>query len=77
MRKENQITLTKERKDQMIAGIKNFFSSEQDEEIGDLKAGLILDFILEKIAPEVYNQGISDAHQYMRDSAEDLLSLQK
>ncbi len=77
MRKENRITLTKEQRDEMIPEIKNFFLQERDEEIGELAAGLVLDFFLEKMAPEFYNQGVSDSHQYMRDSAEDLLSLRK
>ena len=59
----------------MLAGIKAFFSSERDEEIGDLAAGLMLDFIIEKLAPEFYNQGVDDAYWYMKESAEDLLSI--
>lgn len=77
MRKKNLITLTNERKDEMVSEIKNYFLKERDEEIGDLAASLVLDFILEKIAPEFYNQGVFDSHQYMKDSAEDLLSIQK
>jgi uncharacterized protein (DUF2164 family) len=59
----------------MIAEIKNFFSKEREEEIGDLAAGIILDFILEKIAPELYNQGVDDSYRYIKDAAEDLLSI--
>ena len=61
----------------MVSEIKNYFSKEREEEIGDLAAGLILDFILEKIAPEFYNQGVYDSHKYMEDAVEDLLSIQK
>jgi len=77
MKKEHCIMLTKERRDDMVSEIKNYFSKEREEEIGDLAAGLILDFIVEKIAPDFYNQGIFDAHQYMKDAAEDLFALQK
>jgi uncharacterized protein (DUF2164 family) len=77
MRYENPIELTKERKDLMISEIKNFFSKEREEIIGELAAGLILDFILEKIAPEFYNQGVYDAHKYMEEAAEDLLVILK
>ena len=77
MRNENTLTLTKERRAEMVSQIKNYFLKERDEEIGDLAAGLILDFILEKLAPEFYNQGVFDSHQYMKDAAEDLLSIQK
>ena len=77
MKNENSVKVTKERRDDMISEIKNYFLNEREEEIGDLAAGLMLDFILDKIAPEFYNQGVYDAHQYMRDAIEDLLSIQK
>jgi uncharacterized protein (DUF2164 family) len=41
----------------MVAKDKDtFFKKNRGEEIGDLKAKLIFDFILEKMAPEFYNQ---------------------
>jgi uncharacterized protein (DUF2164 family) len=77
MRKDNSVRLSKERRDEIVDEIKNYFLKEREEEVGDLAAGLILDFILEKIAPEFYNQGVSDSHTYMQDAAEDLLSIRK
>ncbi len=61
----------------MLSDIKNFFESEREETIGDLGSGLLLDFIIEKLAPEFYNQGVYDSHKYMTESAEDLLSILK
>jgi uncharacterized protein (DUF2164 family) len=75
MKNKVPIKVTKERRREMIAEIKNFFSKEREEEIGDLAAGIILDFILEKIAPELYNQGVDDSYRYIKDAAEDLLSI--
>ena len=75
MKNKVPINVTKERRREMIAEIKNFFSKEREEEIGDLAAGIILDFILEKIAPELYNQGVDDSYRYIKDAAEDLLSI--
>jgi len=77
MKLENSLKLTKEIRDEMIAEIKNYFSEERGEEIGDLAAGLMLDFIVEKLAPEFFNMGVSDSHWYMHDAAEDLLSIRK
>lgn len=77
MKKENGIKITKERRDEMVSEIKHYFSHEREEEMGDLAAGLILDFIVQKLAPEFYNQGIADAQQYIQDAAEDLLSIRK
>jgi uncharacterized protein (DUF2164 family) len=77
MRKENLIKITRERRDEMITQIKNYFLKEREEEIDDLSSGMMLDFILEKLAPEFYNQGIEDSQKYMQDAALDLLSIQK
>ena len=77
MRDENSIKVTKETRDYMVSEIKTYFLKERDEEIGDLAADLILDFILEKLAPELYNQGVYDSHRYMVDAVEDLLSIRK
>ena len=55
-----------------VASIKRYFDEELDQDIGDLKAGLVLDFFLKEIAPSVYNAAIADAQAYMRDRVADL-----
>lgn len=77
MKKDNAIKLTKERRAEMLNLIKNYFSSEREEEMGDLAAGLFLDFVLEKLGPEIYNQAVDDSYNYLKDSAEDLLAIRK
>lgn len=77
MKNKNTLKLSKEKREQMKNEIKVYFSKERDEDLGDLGAGLILDFIIEEIAPEFYNQGVFDAYQYMNDRMEDVLGLQK
>ena len=77
MNNKNKIKLTQEKKDIMISAIKKYFLNERDEELGDLASGLILDFIMEEIATEFYNQGVCDSYKYMNDRCEDLLSIQK
>jgi uncharacterized protein (DUF2164 family) len=77
MKKEKTINVTKEQRDEMITAIKHYFLKNREEEIGDLQAGLALDFILEELAPEFYNQGVSDSYMYMKDMIEDLLSIRK
>ncbi|MDF2882156.1 MAG: hypothetical protein K0R54_2713 [Clostridiaceae bacterium] len=72
MNKKNKIELPKEKKDEMILKIKNYFLNERDEEIGDLASIMIFEFIIEELSAEFYNQGV-----YMNDRCEDLLSIQK
>ena len=66
------IKLSKERRKELIAAIKSYFLEQHDEEIGDLKAGLLLDFFMEKLGPSVYNQAIKDAQAYFQQKVEDL-----
>lgn len=77
MKHNTLIELTKERRASMLSEIKIFFETEREETIGDLGSDLLLDFIIEKLAPEFYNQGVYDSHKYMTESAEDLLSILK
>lgn len=74
---KNKIKLTKEKREDMISSIKTYFFEERGEEIGDLAAGLILNFIIEELAQEFYNQGVYDSYKYMNDRIDDLLSIQK
>lgn len=76
MNDKNRIKLTKEKREDMVSAIKYNFLKERDEELGDLAASLILDFIIKELAPEFYNQGVYDSHKYMNDRVEDLLSIQ-
>lgn len=75
MRNTERIVLSKEKKDEMLISIKNFFLNERDEDLGDLAAALILKFITEELAPEFYNQGVYDAYKYINQRTEDILTL--
>lgn len=75
--KKNKINLSKEKKDYMISEIKTYYLKERNEEIGDLASALILDFVVEKLAPEFFNQGINEAYKYMTERLEDVFSIQK
>lgn len=46
-----------------------YFLNERDDDLGDLAASLILDFFMEKLAPEFYNQGVYDSYKYMSEYA--------
>jgi uncharacterized protein (DUF2164 family) len=67
-----QIVLSDNARKQSIASIKRYFVEELEQEIGDLKAGLLLEFILKEIGPSIYNAAIGDAQTYLRDRVADL-----
>ena len=55
------IELPKEARERLQGSLKKYFQENMEEEIGDLKAMLMVDFFLREIGPSVYNQAISDA----------------
>jgi uncharacterized protein (DUF2164 family) len=66
------IKLSDEQRKQSIASIKRYAAQELEQEMGDLKAGLLLEFFLKEIAPSVYNGAVADAQAYLRDRLSDL-----
>ncbi len=72
-----KINLSKEKKEKMISLIKNYFLKERDEKLGDLASSMILDFFMEELAPQIYNEGIYDSYKYMSDKIEGLFEIQK
>lgn len=77
MKDKGKIKLAEEKRKEMTVAIKDYFLKERDEELSDLAAMMILEFIVEKLGPEFYNQGVYDSYKYMGNSVEDLLSIQK
>ena len=61
------IKLSPEITRQLQASIKRYFAEHLDQDIGDLKAGLVLDYCLKEIGPAVYNRAIADAQAYFQD----------
>lgn len=66
------IELSKETRAQAIASIKRYFEEHMEEPIGELPAGLLLNFFLEEVGPAVYNRAIADAQGRMERLAVDL-----
>ncbi len=67
--------LTKQQRTEAIASLKRYFEenlSSIDAPIGDLPAGLLLNFFLEEIGPVIYNQAISDAQTRLTQRVADL-----
>lgn len=76
MKKKDKFKFNKEQKDVMIAKIKKYYHEERDEEISDLASSLMLDFIINELVSEFYNQGVYDSYKYMNERCEDLLGIQ-
>src|SRR5579875_501009 len=59
----NPPELNAQRRAEAIASLRRYAEVNLPEPIGELAAGLLLDFFLEEIGPVVYNKAISDAQE--------------
>lgn len=66
------IELNKQGRATAIASLKRYLQDDLSEPMGDLKAGLLLNYILEEIGPAIYNKAISDAQARLSARVADL-----
>jgi uncharacterized protein (DUF2164 family) len=55
-----------------IASIQRYFERNMPEPIGELPAGLLLNYFMEEIGPAIYNQAVSDAQTRLHQRVADL-----
>ena len=72
MRGTPSITLSDDARKQAVASVRRFLTENTEEEVGDLKAALFLDYILAELGPTIYNQAIADARTFFTERAADL-----
>lgn len=75
--KKMEIELEKDVRKILIEDLKRYYYNERDEDLGDLGAEILLDYIINNIGPYLYNKGIEDSYTYMNERVEDLLGLGK
>ncbi|MES2759296.1 MAG: DUF2164 domain-containing protein [Pseudomonadota bacterium] len=61
------IKLNKDTEERLLTSLQRYCAQNFDEEIGGLKARLLLDFCLREIGPSVYNQAVQDAQAAMQE----------
>jgi len=65
------VELDKQQRATAISSLKRYLE-ENLEPIGDLPAGLLLNFFMEEIGPVIYNQAITDAQARVTQRVVDL-----
>jgi uncharacterized protein (DUF2164 family) len=66
------IEIPKQARTDAVASIQRYFEENMPEPIGELAAGLLLNFFLEEVGPVIYNRAIADAQARMVQRATDL-----
>jgi len=67
-----KIELAKGARADAIASLKRYFEENLPEPLGDLPAGLLLDFVLEEIGPAIYNRAVAEAADRLQQRVQDL-----
>jgi uncharacterized protein (DUF2164 family) len=66
------VELTKQARATAITSLQRYFEENMPEPIGNLAAGLLLDFFMEEVGPVIYNQAIADGQVRMQQRVADL-----
>jgi len=66
------IELSKEEEATIVPSIQRYFREELEQDLGEMRAKLLLDYFLKEVGPLAYNKGVSDAESYFRAKVEDL-----
>jgi uncharacterized protein (DUF2164 family) len=66
------IEISKPERTAAVASIQRYFEENLPEPIGELPAGLLLNFFLEEVGPLVYNRAIADAQARLQQRVADL-----
>ncbi|MEM7244820.1 MAG: DUF2164 domain-containing protein [Acidobacteriota bacterium] len=72
MRPTKPLTLPQRRHAALLTAVQAFLQEHFDEEVGELRAGLVLDFVLEQAGPSFYNLGVRDSQALLQDRLLDL-----
>jgi uncharacterized protein (DUF2164 family) len=67
-----KVEFTKPTREAAIASVQRYFEENLEGPIGNLPAGLLLDFFIEEVGPLIYNQAIADAQARMSQRVGDL-----
>ena len=64
------IRFSREETAELVADLRSYFRDELDQDLGQLPAEMMLDFIRDRIGPAFYNRGLYDAQTVVAARAE-------
>jgi uncharacterized protein (DUF2164 family) len=67
------IEFSKDERAAATGKLRDYFARELDQELGQLPAEMLLDFIGKEIGGAFYNRGLHDAQQLVQQKAEDIV----
>jgi uncharacterized protein (DUF2164 family) len=77
MKKQPQILLSKERKEEIREVLKKYFAEELEIELSSLQADIFIEFLSNHVGKHYYNLGVLDVIAAIKEKSEDLVLLMK
>lgn len=75
------VKLPKEQKAEIIQSVQAYFEEERSEQLGELGADQLVDFMIKELSPYIYNQAVADARKLtgekMNQLEDELYALEK
>ncbi len=69
------LALPEQARTQAVAALRHYIAENLDQEVGDLKATLLLEFVVSEFGPTIYNQAIADARAFLDERIADMASV--
>ena len=66
------LTLSDDRREALAGHLGRLFAEQFDEELSVFRAGAIIDLMLQKLGPAVYNQAVEDVRAHLQGKLDDL-----
>lgn len=66
------IKLRPETHKQLLLSVQRFMSEQYGLSVGDVSAGIFLEFCLQEIGPSIYNQAVADAQGVVQERVTEL-----
>lgn len=67
-----KVELSKQARAAAVGSLQRYFEENMSEPLGNLPAGLLLDFFVEEVGPVIYNHAIADAQARLTQRVADL-----
>jgi uncharacterized protein (DUF2164 family) len=68
-----KIELPKESREAMAQALSRYLKDELDVEVAGFDAVFLLDFIVERLGPHIYNQGLADAQAVLSKKTDEIV----
>ncbi len=66
------VKLDEARRELLVSRLQGFYTQEFDEDLSAFRAEQVLDFFLDALGPQVYNQAVQDARGFMLRAMDDI-----